>query len=435
MQSYAGNPALNSLEQMEKRLRAKDPNAIVSALFVRQGKPILAMNPDQLVKLASVTKIITAVTALEDLGATRRFSTKVFFQKKHKRLYIQGEWDPLLDDGAMRELAECVYKKAGKGPIRVFVVKKTRKQLPYCGPKDKNDHVYAAQPASLMVNLSAVKITLGPVHKRQLPVNIRPDAGDYFKVNKRVRLVRRGRRPGVAVKTFRGNNKTIIRVRGRFPVRARSVSVLKRVFHPLLFAGWVFQQALKNAGIKVLQQPVTVKKKKGNLICTHKSKTMAKMLVPILQKSLNQGAQAIENAIVPGNQIQTLQAVKTVLHKAGVPDDAGFISNGSGLGCGGISTTRSIVKVLLWSMTRPWTRAFWNALPKPGKGTLKHRFLDGPANLRAKTGTLDDCTALAGAFDDPSGKRIFFAVVVNARDMNRIKVIHRINKLVESFGK
>jgi len=427
--------AQDMLRQLDKKLRVKDQNAVVSALFIRDNRPILSLNPDKAVKLASVTKVLTAVSALEHLGANHRFHTKVFFSKKARKIYIQGGWDPLLNDKDMSDLADCVAKKAGKGPFRVFFVKKDQKRLPYCGPKDKNDHVYAAEPASLMVNLSAVKLFVGPVRNKKMSVTIQPDAGDYFKIDSHVRVTRRGRHPAVAVKSIRGEKQTIIRVRGRFPIKARAAGTLKRVFHPMLFAAWVFQRSLNAVGIKTAGKPVVSSRAKGRMICEHRSGPLSETLIPILRKSLNPGAQAIANAIFPADQAQALRIIEKTLKKAGVSGDDVRVNNGSGLGCGGIATTRAVVKVLKWSVTRPWADAFWHALPRPGKGTLKHRFLGGPAKIMAKTGTLDDCTALAGAFDDANGRRVFFAVVVNARGMNRPSVVHRINKAVEALGK
>ena len=50
--------------------------------------------------------------------------------------------------------------------------------------------------------------------------------------------------------------------------------------------------------------------------------------------------------------------------------------------------------------------------------------------MRAKTGTLDDCTALAGSFAGDDGKDVFFAIIVNARGMNRPDVVQHINRIV-----
>ncbi len=425
---------MKTLQTLEHRLRAKDPDAVVAAIFVRGTRTLLALHPDRLVKLASVTKVFTAAAALQRLGPDYRFKTKVFFRKAGHRLYIQGTWDPSLNDESMQELAKCVQKHVGNAAVRVFVVKNRQRHLPYCGPKDKNDHVYASESASLMLNLSAVKITVGPVQNRQLRVAIRPDAGDYFKVDKRVRITRRGRWARVAVKTLRGAGQTIVRIRGRFPLRAHAQSVLKRVFHPVLFAGWVFTQALRHIGVKIMKSPVVTTHVKGRLLCENTSKPLSQVLVPILQHSLNPGAQAVADAIVPASQVRALHAIIDVLYQAGVRRNDVFLNNGCGLGCGGISTVRSVVKVLKWSTTRPWAEALWHALPKPGKGTLRHRFLDGPADLRAKTGTLDDCTALAGAFNDHQGRRIFFAVVVNARGMDRVAVVHVVNRVVKAIA-
>jgi len=67
--------------------------------------------------------------------------------------------------------------------------------------------------------------------------------------------------------------------------------------------------------------------------------------------------------------------------------------------CSGLSyanrvTAEGIVRLLWVADAAPWHQALFDALPSGGQGTLRHRLAD--VELRAKTGTLTDISALSG---------------------------------------
>ena len=68
------------------------------------------------------------------------------------------------------------------------------------------------------------------------------------------------------------------------------------------------------------------------------------------------------------------------------------------------------------------------SLPKPGEGTLTHRMLPIKDNLRAKTGTLSDVSAIAGYLTSKSGKKYTFCIITN--DM---KLSESDKKMLEDF--
>jgi D-alanyl-D-alanine carboxypeptidase/D-alanyl-D-alanine-endopeptidase (penicillin-binding protein 4) len=91
--------------------------------------------------------------------------------------------------------------------------------------------------------------------------------------------------------------------------------------------------------------------------------------------------------------------------------------DGSGLSPQNLLTARSLVR-WLWSHARDTTLAepFHAGLATPGAlGTLKNRFagIDPRADLRAKTGTLTNVSALAGYVRSADGERIAFAMITN----------------------
>ena len=54
-----------------------------------------------------------------------------------------------------------------------------------------------------------------------------------------------------------------------------------------------------------------------------------------------------------------------------------------------------------------------DSLASPGEGTLANRLLPIKQNLKAKTGTLSDLSAIAGYLTTKKGKRIVFCIMTN----------------------
>ncbi len=75
--------------------------------------------------------------------------------------------------------------------------------------------------------------------------------------------------------------------------------------------------------------------------------------------------------------------------------DVGIVAHdSSGLSYANRVATNGIVRLLNLSMSRPWYRVLRRGLARGGEGTLEDRL--GGVRLRAKTGTLEDISALSG---------------------------------------
>jgi D-alanyl-D-alanine carboxypeptidase/D-alanyl-D-alanine-endopeptidase (penicillin-binding protein 4) len=79
-------------------------------------------------------------------------------------------------------------------------------------------------------------------------------------------------------------------------------------------------------------------------------------------------------------------------------------------------TPRGVVTLLRWAATQPWGAAWRATFPIAGvDGTLARRWHGRPASgrVRAKTGTLDKVTTLAGYFAADTRHPLGFAILVN----------------------
>jgi D-alanyl-D-alanine carboxypeptidase len=94
----------------------------------------------------------------------------------------------------------------------------------------------------------------------------------------------------------------------------------------------------------------------------------------------------------------------------------------SGLSYANRATALGIVKLLRVADTSPWGAALRATLPTPGVGTLEHRLAGVP--VEAKTGTLEDISALSGWVRlSRTGQQADFSIMSGGFDPSRAKDI------------
>lgn len=112
-------------------------------------------------------------------------------------------------------------------------------------------------------------------------------------------------------------------------------------------------------------------------------------------------------------------AVRDVLSEAGLPMDGVQVTDGSGLSPRNRLTTEFLTELLSRAAGQPATagRSLLAGLPVASyDGTLAERFDSGAGvgTVRAKTGTLDGTSALAGVVETADGRLLVFAFVADA---------------------
>ena len=160
----------------------------------------------------------------------------------------------------------------------------------------------------------------------------------------------------------------------------------------------------------------------------HRSKPLPEMVRDINKVSDNVAARNLMLSLSPGFPARpaTLAgAQKTVgmwLRDQGLADGDVQVENGSGLSHSERAKPRAMVQLLRKAWRAEQAQAFFESLPVAGvDGTLKNRLQGGRAMGHAylKTGTLNDTRALAGYVYAASGKMYAVALMVNHAEATR----------------
>ena len=119
-----------------------------------------------------------------------------------------------------------------------------------------------------------------------------------------------------------------------------------------------------------------------------------------------------------GSFEQGSRVVRQFLINAGIPDADFFLYDGSGMSLDDRMTPRAFTQLLSYASRQPWGKSWHDTLPVAAvDGTLQNRFKNTAlaGKMWAKTGTLNETTALSGYLTSASGKQLAFSILVNAR--------------------
>ena len=157
------------------------------------------------------------------------------------------------------------------------------------------------------------------------------------------------------------------------------------------------------------------------------SVTVGQMVAAMLTESDNGTAELLTKELgvrdaSSGSTVAGVAAITKAMHTTPTPLDGTVQVDGSGLASENRETCAAVQSIL--DQQGP-TSSLATALPVAGQtGTLDKRFLGTPAagRLRAKTGTLDQATALAGYIQTLQGSQISFAFLINVPAPQKVTV-------------
>lgn len=138
-----------------------------------------------------------------------------------------------------------------------------------------------------------------------------------------------------------------------------------------------------------------------------------------------------------GSLAQGTRVVRQFLIDAGVNDSDFFFYDGSGMSMDDRITPRAYTQLLTYAARQPWGEAWRGTFPIAGvDGTLEGRFQTSPlkGKLWAKTGTLNETTALSGYLTTASGKTVAFSIMVNGRRPGSHAEVPAMEKICEAIA-
>lgn len=415
----------------------------VSVVSLTRGDTLFQRAADQRMLPASTMKLYTAALSLEAFGPEHRLSTDVLHDGPVREdnvvdgnLYLRGAGDPALSsrfmpgrrpDAAVDALARIV-KDAGITHIRGDVVGDAslfEHQLVPEGWQTRYLHAgYAARVSALSLNENLVTIAVQPGSAGgPAIVSFEPETRGLA-LNNSVRTVA-GRNASVSAYTLPDGR---IQVRGTIGSNAGVRRYNLVVEEPARYATGALLESLRRAGVQVdggvrLSPTPDDAVRIGGI----PSPPMHQLVSVMNRESINHYAELLfRNAArrvmrdSPGSaETGNLLLKQFMAARVGADPEAVYAADGSGLSVLNRVTPRSLVQLLSYAHTAPWSSTFHASLPVAGESELlRTRMRNTPAagNLHAKTGTTNEVISLAGYVTAENGEILAFAFIYNGTD-------------------
>lgn len=393
------------------------------------GRVVFQLHPELPLNPASNMKVLTAATALTVLGSERTFHTGVYGRIEGgviADLVIEGHGDPTLAPGDLAELAFALADRGVRSVERIHVDADffDDRLLPPSFEQQPNETAYfRAAVGGLVVDESTFVLRVVPGAEPGSRATVRLRGAGYFDLQSTITT---GEGPAnvIAEQSALPDGRMRLRVSGSVPPGNTGVSYRRRIENPVLYAGYLFGDALSAVGIRGAHT-VSLGAVAASLplLADHESASLGEILRAVGKQSDNFVAEMVllqlgANRHTPGTSAEGTVAMQEFLDAAGVTHGAATIVNGSGLFQGNRIAASHLAAVLSTVFRNPAVRPdYLSQLSIAGvDGTLRHRLagLPSPRVVRAKTGTLNDVISLSGfVLGREPGRAYAFSMLAN----------------------
>jgi D-alanyl-D-alanine carboxypeptidase/D-alanyl-D-alanine-endopeptidase (penicillin-binding protein 4) len=437
------SPRLADREALKKAVASviehsalKTARVTVQIRSAEDGSVVFERDADELLNPASNVKLYTAATALARLGPDYRYDTEFLTDTelktgKAKVLYVRGKGDPTITTERLYAMTMDLVHAGLKEVTGDLVLDDTffdAERTPPGFDQETGDKAYLASPGALSLNWNTVGVYLRPGENvgDKATAELEP-ASDYFTLtaDQLTTGTKTQRHYTVTIGPEKDRVRQKIEVQGSVPLEKGTWTQWKKVENPALYFGFTLKALLAEKGIKVKGRVRQGQVPPGaRMLAVSQSDTLDIVLKRLNKHSNNFVAEQLIKTLgaevvgAPGTTEKGIEAVEQFLAKdVGIPRGTYVMKNGSGLNDTNRFSAAQTTKLLLYMLQRlPLMPEYISSLGIAGKdGTLKYRFEGSEAvgRLRAKTGTLENVSALSGYVQAVGGERFVFSVMVN----------------------
>ncbi|MCL1088813.1 D-alanyl-D-alanine carboxypeptidase/D-alanyl-D-alanine-endopeptidase [Shewanella profunda] len=424
-------PNAMALSQSIANINPRHSQTALLALDLASNNIIYSQQADTLLIPASTQKILTAVTAMAELGSEFRYVTELWTDAPIRNghiagsVYLRFSGDPTLTQLDLTALFASLVKQGINGiDGHMYLIGDKQEQLQAPGwVWDDLGICYAAPVSSYIINQNCVFGQFTPSNEKQ-PSKVVLRASSYgVQVSSDAVFDQQANRDFCQLDLVRlGQNN--YHLRGCYP-GAVAIPLAIAVTDPAQFARDTLTAILK------VEMPLSGKVRMGNsipkkakLIASHSSQPLPELLKVMLLKSDNLIADSLFKQIgknyyrTQGSFTHGAAAMRRILTDLGVDLTNANIVDGSGLSRYNLLNVNQLASVLKLIYRDNRFSSLIDNLPQSGvSGTLKYRtgFTKPPLKnlIFAKTGSMQGIANLAGFIRLPQQNDILFVVLEN----------------------
>lgn len=422
--------------------RHKIPLDAVSLLVqaVDEDTPRLALNVDTPRNPASTVKLVTTWTALDMLGPTYTWPTRLYATGPVRNgvldgdLVIKGYGDPylVLEDlwamlGQLRRLG--VREITGD-----LVLDDSHFSIEEHDPgafDGQTWRLYNVLPSALLFNFKSVDFVVRPDPAQgKVAISTVPELPNLTIAN-RIRLSQgacRGNATQINMNVTDPSRADHVEFSGQMPAACGALSLPRSVLTAPAYAYGVFKALWPQWGGSLAGgYRVAAKPHDARLLLTWHSRQLGELIRPLNKWSNNVMTRMLLFTLgesrhpPPITRAQGAQALIEHLTERGLDTTGLEVDNGSGLSRTTRVSARFMVELLGLAWRSPTMPEYLASLSIVGKdGTTRRRFRNRPeaGRMHLKTGSIADVSAVGGYVHTPQGRTFMVSVLINHRGAN-----------------
>ncbi|QQS39934.1 MAG: D-alanyl-D-alanine carboxypeptidase/D-alanyl-D-alanine-endopeptidase [Acidobacteriota bacterium] len=423
----------------------------IKVISLDSGETVYERDAEKYFMPASNMKSFTVAAALDRLGPEHRFTTSIYAPAKPEGgvvkgdliifgrgdpafswRYNGGDWLVAIDNLADKLIAAGVKKIEGNivGDGSYF----NTEAVPFGWEWDDLQWYYGAEVSALSVNDNVVVMKVSPSTIGLAPLVAFEPTSTLFRVVNTAKTVPSGERKTLKIAKRPKDN--VYEISGNLPAGDPGFSGTVSISNPPQVFADLLKQRLALKGVTVTGNALGVDrfdrggeplKTEGlfevvshpspplSLIAENTMKPSQNLYTEILLRSLGETT-GDPSDLRKTSEEKGMAVINELLKKAGVPLDSVVQYDASGLSRHNLITPNASAMLYKYLDTARYS-AFWkNSLTIGGvDGTLRRRFKGTSAsgNVRGKTGTIDQVSALSGYVTSKAGERFAFAIITN----------------------
>jgi len=403
----------NNIERMLVKQHINKSAVSISIKDAQTGQKIYTLNDRAPRQPASTLKVITTSASLNTLGANYQFSTKLY-KSTNNDLYLKLGADPFLKSDDLKQLITTAKNKEIT-PKNFYIDDSIFDNMEWgegwqwdddLNPYMPKFSAYNIDGNIINVEITPQKIGVAPniIVKPFYPItimNLMTSSKDYNNIY------------------FERNNSiapNIINAKGHI---TKQQTVKLPVNSPQLYFKLRLQEVIRSRKMDYYNPLITGILPEDNIYLVDEiNNPMSSALKEILKNSNNlvaetvfklAGATYMESS---GSAQNSYAMLKDYLEKLELNTDDIKIVDGSGVSKNNLMTSDFMTSFLVKLYNNEDFQTIGQYLPIPGEGTLKNRMLYFKDNLKAKTGTLADTSAITGFITTRAGKVYVFDIMI-----------------------
>jgi serine-type D-Ala-D-Ala carboxypeptidase/endopeptidase (penicillin-binding protein 4) len=425
------------------------------------GKPVWTINGQTKIAPASVFKLVTTATAIEQLGPDFRFETKLFIQGPVENgvlkgnLIIKGGGDPTLGSSHfnnteskrsfLSEWADQI-KKAGivqiDGNILIDPSIYSDQEIPQTWIWEDIANHYGAAAQGISVFDNVFEFIFETENKDGGSSTIRTSDPEIpnLKVNNLVKASNTTRDRayvfGSPYDSYRIARGTLPKGQSQFKVKASIPNPSEVLGNELLKT--LVQNGIEIKGVYSVEEPDS-SKTELQLIYTHQSPPLFEIVRTINVKSMNLFAEHLCKHLglynfQDGSTTSGCKAIEEFWSKRLNQSAPFFAADGSGLSRANGISAQVLCQIMSQMKKSSNGQNFVESLPLAGiEGTMANYFTQSvvKGKIRVKSGSMTRVRSLAGYMTTAKGTELCFAVMVNNFTGTPAASISEMEKLIE----